>query len=84
MWFGLGNQNSVLLEACCTGNLRKVQQALDKLGVSGTNCKGQVKLHCLALQITLNLPLPLLCLPGQSDSSGDLMGALQLTCSSFL
>ena len=56
MWFGIkmGNQNSVLLEASCTGNLRKVQQGLERASVSDVNRKGQVQPICklLAVQIT--------------------------------
>ena len=56
MWFGIkmGNQNSVLLEASCTGSSRKVQQALEKGSASDVNRKGQVKLtrKLLAVQIT--------------------------------
>lgn len=44
MWFGMGNRNSVLLEASSTGNLRKVLQAVEKPGVADVNRKGQVKL----------------------------------------
>lgn len=52
--FKMGNQNSVLLEASCTGNLRKVQQVLETASTSDVNRKGQVKLTCklLAVQIT--------------------------------
>ncbi|KAL3140196.1 hypothetical protein ABBQ38_004472 [Trebouxia sp. C0009 RCD-2024] len=59
MWFGLGNQNSVLLEASSTGNLRKVLQAIEKTGAADANRKGQdawTPLHYAAcnghLQIT--------------------------------
>ena len=48
MRFGMGNQTSVLLEASCTGNLRKVQHALEKAtSPSDVNRKGQVKLMCM-------------------------------------
>lgn len=47
MRFVMGNQNTVLLEASCTGNLRKVQQALDRASASDVNRKGQVKLTCI-------------------------------------
>ena len=59
----MGNQNSVLLEASCTGNLRKVQQALEGAKVSDVNCKGEVTLTCklLAVQITLLLLTCLCC-----------------------
>ena len=62
MRFVLGNQNTVLLEASCTGNLRKVQQALDKASALDVNRKGQVSspASSLAVQVIRVLPLPLL------------------------
>lgn len=64
MRFGMGNQTSVLLEASCTGNLRKVQQALEKATIaSDVSRKGQVKLTCMpsgSADHLRSLPLPLL------------------------
>ena len=42
MRFGMGNQNSALLEAASVGDLRKAKQLLDKPGAVDVNWTGQV------------------------------------------